>query len=53
VAQIALGLPSWFKDCSSVMLDRTYDEEEAIMVVSLHHEECQREIKYEKILDKA
>jgi hypothetical protein len=42
VAQIVLGLPSYFKDCSSIKLGRTYDKEdyeEAIMVVGLHHEE--------------
>jgi hypothetical protein len=36
-------------------LSRTYDEEdyeETIMVVSLHHEERQKEIKHEKKLNK-
>jgi hypothetical protein len=56
VAQIALGLPSWFKDYCSMKLGRTYDEEdyeEAITVVSLCHEERQREIEHEKKLDEA
>jgi hypothetical protein len=56
VAQIALGLLSWFKDCCSMKLGRTYDEEdyeEAITVVSLRHEERQREIEHEKNLDEA
>jgi hypothetical protein len=56
VAQIALGLPSWFKDRCSMKLGRIYNEEdyeEAIMVVSLWHEERQREIEYKKKLDKA
>jgi hypothetical protein len=47
VAQIALGLPSCFKDRCSMKLRRSYDEEdyeEAIMVVSLRHEERQWEI---------
>jgi hypothetical protein len=38
VAQIALDLPSWFKDCCSMKLARTYDEDDyevAITVVSL------------------
>jgi hypothetical protein len=42
VAQINLGLMSWFKDCCSMKLGKTYDDEdyeEAIMVVGLHHEE--------------
>jgi hypothetical protein len=56
VAQIALRLPSWFKDRSSMKLGRTYDEEEykeAIIVVGVYHEERQREIEHEKKLDKA
>jgi hypothetical protein len=54
VAQIALDLPSWFKDHYSMKLARTYDKKdykEAIMVVSLHHEERQRKIDHEKKLD--
>jgi hypothetical protein len=42
VAQIALGLPSGFKDCGSMKLHRTYDEDdyqEPIIVVGIHHEE--------------
>jgi hypothetical protein len=56
VAHIALDLPSWVEDCSSMNLGRTYDEEgseEAIMVVGLRHEERQREIGPEKKLDEA
>jgi hypothetical protein len=54
IAQIMLGLPSWFKDHCSMKVGRTYDKEnyeEAIMVVGLRHEERQREIEYEKKLD--
>jgi hypothetical protein len=56
VAQIALGIQSWFKDCCSMKLGRTYDEEdyeEAITVVSLRHETRQRGIEHEKKLDEA
>jgi hypothetical protein len=54
VVEIALGLPSWFKDRYSMKLGRTYNEEnykEAIMVVGLRYEETKREIKHEKNLD--
>jgi hypothetical protein len=54
VAQIALGLPSWFKYRCSMKLGRTYDEqdfEEALTVAGLHHKKSQREIEYEKKLD--
>jgi hypothetical protein len=54
VAQIALGLRSWFRDRYSMKLGRTYDEDDykaVITVVSLYHEEMQREIKHEKNLD--
>jgi hypothetical protein len=40
VAQITLGLLSWFQDYCSMKLGRTYDKEdykEATMVVGLHH----------------
>jgi hypothetical protein len=56
VAQIARGLPFRFKDCGSINLGRTYDKEyyeEAIIVVSLCHEERQKEIEHEKKLDEA
>jgi hypothetical protein len=56
VTQIALGLPSEFKDCCSIKLCKTYNEEdyeEAITVVGHCHEKRQREIDYEKKLDKA
>jgi hypothetical protein len=56
VAQIALGLPSWFKDRCSKKLGRTYnkeDYEKAIMVVGLRHEESQREIEHKKKYDEA
>jgi hypothetical protein len=56
VGQITIDLLSWFKDRCSMKLGRTYDEEdyeEAIMVVSLHHKEWQREIEHKKKLDKA
>jgi hypothetical protein len=42
VAQIALGILSWFKDRCLMKLGRTYDQEdykEAITVVGLGHEE--------------
>jgi uncharacterized cupredoxin-like copper-binding protein len=56
VAQITLRLPSWFKDRCSMKLGRTYDKEdyeEAITMVSLCHEEIQREIEHEMKLDEA
>jgi hypothetical protein len=56
VAQIALNLPSRFKNRCSMKLCRTYDEEDyekAIMVVGLRHEERQREIEYMTKLDEA
>jgi hypothetical protein len=56
VAQIALGLLSWLMDRGSMKLrrmDDVEDYEEAIIVVSLHHEERQTEIKHEKKLDNA
>jgi hypothetical protein len=56
VAQIALGLPSWFKDHCSMKLGRTYDEEDyekAITVFGLRHEKRQWEIEHEKKLDEA
>jgi hypothetical protein len=51
VAEIAVGLTSWFKDSCSINMGRTYDEEnyeEAIMVVGLRHKERQREIEHKK-----
>jgi hypothetical protein len=56
VAQIALGLPSWFKDRCSMKLGKIYDEENdetAITVVGLHHAERQREIEHKKTLKEA
>jgi hypothetical protein len=56
VAQIALGLPSWFTDSYSMKLGRTYvegDYKEAIIVGGLYYKERQRDIKHEKKLDKA
>jgi hypothetical protein len=54
VAHIALGLPSGFKDCCSMKLGRTYNEddyEKAIIVIGLCHEDRQRKIEHEKKLD--
>jgi hypothetical protein len=56
VAQIALGFLSWFNDCCSIKLGKTYDKEdyeEAITEVGLRHEERQWEIEHVKKLDKA
>jgi hypothetical protein len=56
VAQIALGLPSLFKDSSSMKLGRTYDAEdyeETIMVIGHCHEERQKDIEHEMKLDEA
>jgi hypothetical protein len=56
VTQIALSLPSWFKNRCSMKFGRTYDDEDyekAIMVVSLHLEERQRKIEHEMNLDEA
>jgi hypothetical protein len=56
VAQIALGIPSWFKAHCLMKFSRMYDEEdykEPIIVVSLLHKERQREIDHEKNFDVA
>jgi hypothetical protein len=56
VAQIDLGLPSWFKDYCAIQGGRTSDKEvyeEAITVIGLHHWERFREIEHKKKLDKA
>jgi hypothetical protein len=55
-AQIALGLPSWLKNCCSMKFGRTYDNEDyekAITMVSHRHQERQRKIKHEKKLGEA
>jgi hypothetical protein len=54
IVLIALDILSWFKNYCSMKLGRTYGEEDykkAIIVVSLRHEECQREIQHEMKLD--
>jgi hypothetical protein len=56
VAQIALGLKSWFMDSCTIKLSRTYDKtdyEEVIIMVGLSHDEKQREIEDETKLDQA
>jgi hypothetical protein len=56
VAQITLGLSSWFKDYCSMKLGSTYDEEDyeiVIMVIGLRHEERQRKIENKEKLNES